>query len=228
MCWPSQLWHSSLEFGKQLFQIDGNWNMSSVLQVSSTRSSTPVANSLSFKFRNQSHSANPIFLSRFLFLFFFFFLSLQGSWSRMATASMQLPCMIHTRWSICPTKASSASHGISSLSWPQTLRAHPLALLFGIKVSESPHSVFLTLHPQRIAGPLWFFQIQSDFSFSTIHQKVMNRFFFFQKVPTVALCPQFLAYPTLHLINYPASFVFSILSRHFCTFNWPCQHASDK
>lgn len=47
--------------------------MSSVVQVSSARSSTPVANSLSFKFRNQSHSANPIFLSRFLFLFLFFF-----------------------------------------------------------------------------------------------------------------------------------------------------------
>lgn len=47
-----------------------------------TWSITPKAKSLSFKFRNQSHSTNPIFLSCFLCLSFFFHKALDQKWQQ--------------------------------------------------------------------------------------------------------------------------------------------------
>lgn len=131
---------------------------------------------------------------------------------------MQPPCMIHTRWSICPTKAFSAWRDISSLSWPQTLRAHPPASLFGIKVSES-QAAQLVSHTTP-TEPLLYWQELSDFTH-------LIRFCLFIKkrwdIISCKKCPPYLIlHPTSHLVNYPGGYVFSILSRHLCTSNWPC------
>lgn len=225
MCWPSQLWHSSLEFGKQLFQIDGNWNMSSVVQVSSARSSTPVANSLSFKFRNQSHSANPIFLSRFLFLFFFFifYKALDQEWQQHRCS-----CPVWFIRGGVSAQRRPPQQVTVSLHWADHRRCghiHWLCCSVSRWVNHSK-ACFSHYTHRGLQDLSDFSRFNQIFPFQLFIKKWWTDFFF-QKVPTVALRPQFLADPTLHLINYPASFVFSILSRHFCTFNWPCQHASD-